>query len=229
MLAVVCCRPGANKVRPVRGTLLGLPVWQLEVDTQGFFARRRLLRGVRRLVNNGVRRVLLPVDFPNRSVVEQAGLVPVRAQGLYGVLAGKLTLAALVDRGEHIHRAAVTLCASRAEEDLVRTACFLCPRVKRLSLCVDRGGQALAARLYREYGAVVELGGAGKGLRVCFDGTQDPAALNVYRPRLLMPELVLSVPGLEPPPDWEADCVLAALWQSGRLDPERIELHGRKE
>lgn len=229
MLAVVCWRSGANGSRPVRDGLLGLPVWRLEVDQRSRLARHRLARGLRRLSDKGVRRVLLPEDFPYRPQMEKAGLAPVGAEGLYGVLAGPLTLAALSDRGEAPHRAAVTLCGSRADEDLVRAACVLCPRVKRLTLCVERGGQGLAARLYREYGAAVELGVVGQGLQVCFDEAHDGTALDVHRPRLLMPELVLSVSGLELPPDWEADCVLAALWQGGRLDPGRIELRRRSE
>ena len=224
MLGVVCCCPGAKGGRPVRDTVLGLPVWRLNLDTDGCFARRRTLRSGRRLAGLGVRRVLLPEDFPHRTQLERSGLVPVEPTGLYAALAGPLTLAALTGRGEEACRAGVILCAAWLDEPLVRAARFLCPRVKRLNLCVQRGGESLAAQLYREFGAAVELRGDGQGLRVCFDGTDDPEALDVRRPRLRMPGLALTVPGLELPAHWPADCVLTALWQSGRIGTERIEV-----
>lgn len=224
MLGVVCCHPGAGRGRPVRDVLMGMPVWRLGWDPDSLFARQRALRGGRRLVKLGVRRVLLPEEFPFVERLEPMGLVPIEASGLYAVLAGPLALAALTGRGEEPCRAGVTLCAPRADAFLARAARFLCPRVKRLSLCVQQGGERLCAQLYRQYGAAVEQGGDRQGLWVCFDGTDDPEALDVRRPQLRMPGLVLSVPGLELPPDWPADCVLTALWQSGRINPERIEV-----
>lgn len=224
MLGVVCCRPGARRGRPVRDALLGLPVWRLDLDTDGCFARHRTLRGGRRLVRLGVRRVLLPEDLDYRTQLEQMGLVPIEPTGLYTALAGPLTLAALTGRGEEPCRAGVILCATRADEQFVRAARFLCPQVKRLTLCVQRGGESLAARLYREFGAAVELGGEGQRLRVCFEGTDDPEALDVRRPQLRMPGLVLAVPGLELPLHWPGDCVLTALWQSGRIRTEQMEV-----
>lgn len=223
MLGVVCCRSGARG-RPVRDTVLGLSVWRLEMDTDGYFARRRILRGGRRLVRLGVRRVLLPEEFPCRTQLEQVGLVPVEPTGLYAALAGPLALTVLMGRGEKPGRAGVTLCATRADDAFVRAARFLCPQVKRLTLCVQRGGENLATQLYREFGAAVELGGEGQGLRVCFEGTDDPEALDVCRPRLCMPGLVLNVPGAELPCDWPADCVLTVLWESGRIGTQRIEV-----
>ena len=224
MLGVVCCRPGAKGGRPVRDTVLGLPVWRLNLDMDGCFARRRTLRSGRRLAGLGVRRVLLPEDFACRTQLEQTGLVPVEPTGLYAALAGPLTIAVLTGRGEEPRRAGVTLCAAGADDTFVRAARFLCPQVKRLTLCVHRGGESLAAQLYREFGAAVELGGDGQGMRVCFDGTDDPEALDVCRPHLGMPGLVLTVPGLELPTDWPADCVLTALWQSGRIGTERMKV-----
>ena len=224
MLGVVCCRPGARGGRPVRDTLLGLPVWRLELDTDRYFARHRTLRGGRRLAGLGVRRVLLPENLDYRMQLEQIGLVPIEPTGLYTALVGPLTLAALTGRGEEPCRAGVILCATRADEQFVRAARFLCPQVKRLTLCVQRGGESLAVRLYREFGAAVELGEDGQGLRVCFEGTDNPEALDVRRPRLRMPGLVLAVPGMELPTDWPADCVLTALWQSGRIGTERMKV-----
>ena len=111
MLGVVCCRPGARGGRPVRDALLGLPVWRLDLDTDGCFARRRTLRGGRRLMALGTRRVLLPEDFTCRTQLEQTGLVPIEPTGLYAALAGQLTLAALIGGGKEPCRAGVTLCA----------------------------------------------------------------------------------------------------------------------
>ena len=225
MLGVVCCRPG-GRGRPVRDMMLGLPVWRLELDTDCFSARRRSLRGGRRLVKLGVRRVLLPEEFAHSTLLEQMGLVPVEPTGLYAALAGQLTLAALTGRGEQPNRAGVTLCSAGVDAPFARAARFLCPRVKRLTLCAGRGGERLAAQLYRDFGAAVELGEDGQGLRVQFDGANDPEVLDISRPQLYMPELLLSVPGLELPTDWPADRVLTALWQSGRIGTERIEVCG---
>ncbi len=224
MLGVVCCVPKSRNTRPVQDVLLGLPVWRLELDTQGVLGRWRIARGGRRLAALGTRRVLLPEDFVHGGLLEQSGLLPVEPGGLYEALAGPLTLAALRERGEEANRAWVTLYAPRADDALTRAASFLCPRVKRLSLCLDRDGAALAGRLYREFGAAVELTGEAGGLRVCFSGTDDPAALDVRRPQVLLPGLALRVPGLELPAEWPPDCILTALWQSGRLSVRRIEV-----
>ncbi len=224
MLGVVCCVPKSRNTRPVQDTLLGLPVWRLELGTQGTFARWRIARGGRRLAALGTRRVLLPEDFAYGDLLEQSDLLPIEPGGLYAALAGPLTLAALRKRGEESDRAWVTLCAPRADDALTRAACFLCPRVKRLSLRLDRDGTALAGRLYREFGAAVELTGEEGGLRVCFSGTDDPTALDVRRPEVLLPKLALRVPGLELPDAWPPACVLTALWQSGRLSAQRIEV-----
>ena len=224
MLGVICCVPRSRNTRPVRDTLLGLPVWRLELGEQGLLAHRRIVRGGQRLAALGTRRVLLPVDFAYGALLEQSGLLPVEPGPLYEALAGPLTLAALKNRGEEANHARVTLCAPRADEALTRAACFLCPRVKRLSLCLEREGAALAKRLYREFGAAVELTGEAGGLRVCFSETDDPTALDVRRPRTLLPGLVLHAPELTLPAGWPPDAILAALWQSGRLRAQCIEV-----
>lgn len=224
MLAVVCCRRGAGRSRPTRDRLLGLSVWRLELDAEGMFARHRAIRGWRRLTALGVRRVLLPEDAFCKEQLKQAGLTPIEPVDLYAALAGPIALAALTGGGEEPSQAVVTLCAARADEPLVRAAHFLCPKVKRLSLCVQQGGERLCAQLYWQYGAAVELGGEGAGLRVCFDGTEDPRALDVRHPKERLPGLLLGVDGLDLPAEWPGDSVLTALWQSGYIRLEQIEV-----
>lgn len=209
---------GERGVTTERAQLLGLPVLQARLGAGGRWEEQRVRRAARLLARQGVRRVLVPLEFDHWQMLERRGLAGMDPLPLYRTMADQLVLAELERRGVPEQRACVALRGEYADADLTRTARLLCPKVRALIIQADRGGERLARELYLEFGAVVppcvEADAA-----VRFGGERQPGELVLCgKPELC--GLELSVPELELPEGLEALPLLTALWQTGRLKPQ---------
>ncbi|MCI8478620.1 MAG: hypothetical protein HFE97_09825 [Oscillospiraceae bacterium] len=183
---------------------------------------RRVLRGARRLVKAGCRRVLTEPGFCHWTVLADWGLRPVEAGRLSQALAAPLILAALAQQGIPASRACVALRGDRVTPACARTAETLCHHVRQLIIDIPADGTELARYLRAEYGvAVLEEGTSNAG--ACFSpktGVQD--GLQLYGVTPVLPGLAILPPG----PDYGIDPLplAALLWEEGRLKLEDIRI-----
>ena len=210
--------------RPEAARLYGLPVLRAEVDSAGFWGEHRLRRAGRALRRNGVLRVLAPEDL--LPLLGELGLRRVDPEPFVRAQAAPLALAALERRGLAPDRAAVALRGVRTDLDFLRTAEALCPKVRSLIIDAAHGGRELARRLRLEYGVpILPEGERGQAALVFQAGCsrREETALELFGPRPRLAGLTLTVPRLEEG-DREDLCLLAALWEGGRLGPEDIKI-----
>lgn len=205
-----------------RTQVLGMPVLEARVPTEGAWEKRRLGRAARLLKRQGVRRVLVPRDFTHWDVLTSRGLTGVDVLPLYRAMADRFVLAELERRGVEAHRACVILRGERVDADLARAARLLCPRVRSVVIQVEWGGDRLVRELYWEFGAVAARQEVG-GVAVRFGGEGQAGELVLCgRPELL--GLELETAGLTLPEAPEPVPLLAALWQAGRLGVEKLRV-----
>lgn len=210
--------------KPEAVNLYGLTVLRVEVDSSGFWGKRRLCRAGRTLRRNGVVRVLAPEEL--LPLLGELGLRRVNPEPFVRAQAAPLALAALERLGLAPDRAAVALRGLRTDHDFLRTAEELCPRVRSLIIDAPRGGRELAQRLRREYGVpILPEGERGQAALVFQVGCsrRGEVSLELFGPRPQLAGLILTVPGLEEG-DREDLPLLAALWEGGRLRPEDIKI-----
>lgn len=213
-----------------RAQLYGLTVLRARADPEGWLGQRRLRKAGRALRRGGALRTLAPAGFQQWELLEACGLTSVSPLSFLRAQGAPLALGALERQGLAPDRAAVMLQGERVDRELVRTAVTLCPQVRHLVIDAPRGGRELAAWLRREFGipvlpaeepAPVALGFGprgepegkrGKGMRlVLYGASPDLAGLSVTAPSLAAEDQ-----GQLP--------LLAALWEEGRLPPERIKI-----
>ena len=226
------CVMTGERVKPLpqRGTLCTLPVLEVRV-TDGRWAGRRLEKGLRELARAGVRRVLTPEDFPWWPRLRERGFTHPDPGGLLRRLAPGVALAWLDARGIPRRRAAVALRGNSAAA-LRPAALALCGQVGGLTLSAP-GGDELEGELWRQFGAAVLPDGGKKGADLALVLTPGvpagPApALELY-PGCGPPDgLTMDWEGLPPAGACPRDWLLAALWETGRLDPERVRLGFRR-
>ena len=196
--------------------------------------RRRAAAAARKLQKAGIRRAVLPEEFPYGALLARRGVSPVDTLALQRELAVEQVRRGLEDRGLPTGRVAVSADAMSAE--LVRTVTELALRSRYVLLDVPYGGTELAGRLRREYGVALQLAP---------DRTQlsDAEALVLFAPRtdlrLDNPVVVeayqgakTALPPLLLPPALEEQLpegccrsqLLAALRESGALRPGQISL-----
>lgn len=201
--------------------------------------RRRAAAAARKLQRAGIRRTVLPEDFPYGALLEKRDVLPVDTLPLRRELAAELVRRGLEDRGLPAGRVAVSADAMSAE--LVRTVTELALRSRYVLLDVPYGGPELAGRLRREYGVALQLSpdraqmAAAEALVLFAPRTDlrrdNPVVAEAYRgaetalpPLLLPPALEEQLP--------EGCCriqLLAALRESGTLRPGQISLGGSGE
>ena len=136
-------------------SLYGMPVLCARVDAQGRWGEKRLERAGRRLRGAGSLRVLVPGDFSRWDVLERQGLMAVEPARFLHAQMLPIALRALERADLTPERAAVALCARRADGEMARAALALSRCVRHLVIDAPVGGEGLAAWLRREYGVAV--------------------------------------------------------------------------
>ena len=221
--AVTYERDGTGRLR--RSERYGLPLLEVSIRPGGWGEGRRVRLAARRLARHGVRRVLAPPEFARWPLLEARGLGPVDPVPFLRAWAGPLVLALLEREGRAPHRSAVALRGRRVDRDLVRAAEFLCPRVRELAICAQQGGAELAAWLRLEYGVPVRPDGAGIDAAIRFDGwapRRGGRGLALFGARPELSGVRPRAAGLEAA-DREDLPLLAALWETGRLEGRGLE------
>lgn len=201
--------------------------------------RRRVASAARRFQRSGIRRAVLPEDFPYDALLARRGVEPVDTVSLRRELASELVRRGLGEQGASAGRVAVSADAMSAE--LVRTVTELALRSRYVLLDVPYGGEELAGRLRREYGVSLLLAPDRTQLAeaealVLFAPRTDlrgdnPVVVEAYRgagtplPPLLLP------PALEEqlPSGCGRPQLLTALRESGALRPGQISLGRSRE
>ena len=138
--------------------------------------------------------------------------------------ADRLVLTELERRGVEKECACVALRGEFMDEDLIRTARLLCPKVRAVLVQVKWGGERLTRELYREFGVVAPPGAKGD-VAVRFSGKGDSGELVLCgQPELL--GLRLEPVRITLPEGLEALPLMAALWQAGRLSLDELRVSG---
>lgn len=206
-----------------RREIYGLPVLQVQVRPGGWLEKRRIRRGAKHLAQAGIRRVLVPRDFDQWTMLERWDLRGVDPVPFLRFHAPQIILAALKRQGIAPNTAAVALRGQRVDRDMARCAQLLCPLVRQVAVSAPQGGEELSRWLRREYGLPVQPDGAQVSLAVYFDGEQAgerDLLLWGTHPRLgeVMPR-GLNLIG----EDQEDLRLLTALWETGKLKPDALE------
>ena len=232
MVGVLELTEGRGRPRAERWTLLGLELLRVRVPVadklNGARRERRVEKGAKLLARAGVRRVLTAAGFPYWNILERHGLEPVDPGPFCQAHAAPLALAALEGLGVPPERGTVSLWAPRSSPALLRAAETLCPRVCRLTVDVPGEGEALAAWLWREFGAAVlspeAAPTADTALWFADGGGAGRVVLRLYAPAPDLAGLAFTPPsgmagsGLDPLP------AMALLWEAGRLDEQKIAI-----
>lgn len=214
---------------PQRALLYGLPVLRCQADPEGFWGERRLKRAGRSLCAGGAVRALVPAGFARWPLLLASGLRPVDPGPFLRAQAAPLAATLLERQGLSPDRATVALRGHRADGEMLRAALALCPRVRRLTISAPRGGEQLAAWLRREYGLPILPADAPAQAALLLQPGTEPEdanpcpALTLFGPEPDLAGLRLSAPDLAPT-DREDLPLLSALWEGGRLAPERLKI-----
>lgn len=214
---------------PRRALLYGLPVLRCQADPEGFWGERLLKRAGRSLCAGGAVRALVPAGFDRWPLLLKLGLRPVDPGAFLRAQAAPLAASLLERQGLAPDRATVALRGRRADGEMLRAALALCPRVRRLTISAPQGGEELAAWLRREYGLPILPADAPAQAALLLQPGTEPEdanpcpALTLFGPEPDLAGLRLSAPDLAPT-DREDLPLLSALWEGGRLAPERLKI-----
>ena len=212
-----------GRERAERRELYGLPVLQVQVRPGGWLEKRRLGRGAKRLARAGIRRVLVPRDFDQWTILARWDLRPVDPVPFFRFYASQIILAALKRKGIAPNTATVALRGQRVDRDMARCAQQLCPLVRQVAVSAPQGGEELSRWLRREYGLPVQPDGAQVSLAVYFDGEEaGEGELLLWGANPCLAGITPHAEGLEQE-DREDAALLAALWETGKLGPDGVE------
>lgn len=195
-------------------------------EGQGRLRRRMGLRRARRFFEqNGVRRLILPQESGDSAF---ADFGRVDTLPFHRAVADLLALGALETAGVEPGRASVALSGPRLCPELRAAAERLCPQVRGLVIDVPGEGESYAAWLHRRYGLPV-CPGARAEVTLSFGpgGGQWGTVLGLYEGGETLAGLRVTGPELELPGDCE-DQLLAALWEQGGLEREKLRVEGRR-
>lgn len=213
-----------------RAELAGLPVLRVPVrrknGTPEWLVRRRVRAAGRALARAGVRRAILPEEFPYGGLLAGEGVFPVETLPLWRALAAELAWRALRERGAGGEGAAV--CADALTGEVRRTVEALLRRCRTVSLDAPDPEGAYARALRRSLGAALRTGDAGAEVRLLFARREPERAGDIP----LYPGAEGPKAALQLPEAWEArmpkgaqrEGVIAALLAAGRLQREEIAI-----
>lgn len=191
--------------------------------------RRKLRSAGKKLLRQGIERVVLPSDVPADALPE--GLRPAGTLSLRRAIAADWCGALLRLRGENPAAARVLVTANALSGEVVRTVTELALRHRYLILKVPFGGEELCRRLRREYGVSIVLNPETErepaSVHMAFDPTeaQGGGFLPLYDESLPLPRLLLP-PEVEArlPEDLDRGQLLSALWRTGALRPGQVSV-----
>lgn len=228
MLGWLCWSEGRE--RAGRAELAGLPVLRVPVRrknrTPEWLVRRRVRAAGRALARAGVRRAILPEEFPYGALLAGEGVFPVETLPLWRALAAELAWRELQRRG--VPAGSVTVCADAITGEVRRTVETLLRRCRTVSLDAPDPEGAYARVLRRRLGAALRTGDAGAEVRLLFvrRGPERAGDIPLY-PGAEGPKAALRLPE-----KWEArlpegtqrEQIAAALLAAGRLRREEIAI-----
>ena len=237
MVGLLLWDPGGSRLRPVLWKEVSILHTRFLCGemTRGermpdHLKRRRLHTAGKKLLRQGIERVVLPVDAPEDALPE--GLRPASTLALRRVLAADWAGELLRLRGEAPGEARILVSANALSGQVVRTVTALALRHRYLLLEVPYGGEELCRRLRREYGVSVLLNpepaqADTAALHVAFDPTDARGGgfLPLYDETLPLPPLLLA-PEAEArlPEGVNRGQLLAVLWETGALRPGQVTL-----
>lgn len=192
---------------------------------------RSVRKSAREFLRAGVRHVLVPPGFSYWPQLRSCGIEPVDIVPFLQATAVPLALAALAHAGVPTGRATVVLAGRWASPPLCAAALGLCPVVRRIVVSAPSGGDRLARQLQREYGLPILERCAEAHLVLLFSETGTPVEAPVLRLCAPVPDLLglsLRPENADLPADCEALPLMAALWETGRLDIRDIAVFPMK-
>ena len=219
-----------RRERAGRAEIAGLPVLRVPVrrreGTPEWLLRRRVRAAGRTLARAGVRRVILPEEFPYGELLAGEGVFPVETLPLWRALAAELAWRELQRRG--VPAGSVAVRADALTGEVRRTVEALLRRCRTVSLDAPDPEGAYARVLRRRLGAALRTGDAGAEVRLLFvrRGPERAGDIPLY-PGAEGPKAALRLPEA-----WEArmpagaqrEGVIAALLAAGRLRREEIAI-----
>lgn len=205
------------------------------VHTPAAVERRRIQSAGKKLLRQGIERVVLPAERPSFLLPE--GLRAVSTRSLRRAVAADWAGELLRLYGKSAFSAQVLISADSPSSEVIRTVIELALRQRYLLLSVPFGGEALSRRLRQEYGVSVLLNptaeqAANADLHVAFDPTEPQGGgfLPLYDMALPLPQLLLPHEiEKQLPPDADRGQLLSALWESDALRPGMLTVQLRDE
>lgn len=186
----------------------------------------RLKRVAKTLRRKGVKRVLVPKGFEDWSILGAAGLGRVETGEFCRFLARPIALAALQSAGLCPEESTVVLRGERVTRAMRMSALALCPAVKSLLISAPIGGAGLQSELHREYGVPALEDGPARRIDLALHFA--PAAgggnrvVELSGPNPNLEAFSFELRGTTLPDDCQQLPLLAALWESGRLESGEI-------
>ena len=211
MLGRICWGSG-RKVESGVEQIHGLSVLTVRLPQLAHRPERAVRKGAGLLRRNGVRRVLVPPDFPWWSELVRFGLRPVETRMLRCMLAPVWVTARLKRQSIPPERAVLCLKGEKSDPTLEQLARELCPLVRGLVFKIP-GGNRTADRLRREMGIPVLPSDYGD-VHLTLQLDEGPVLTGAE----------ISLPGRELPPDCDRVSLIGALWENGRIRTEEIAL-----
>lgn len=191
----------------------GLPRWRL---------KRQIKKIERIFLKNGVRRIMLPDNFPYTE--RFSSWKKIDPLPFYRSIADLLVLASLKNKNVDFEKAVVSLCAPRLCPELRQTAERLCPAVRGLAIDVPEEGERYAVWLHRQYGIPIRAAGWADVTVLFGPGTPgENTLISLYEENVSLAGLKVTAPELNLPEECQ-DQLLAALWECGSLERKSLKV-----
>ena len=222
---IVYCGRDQGRLRLERAVAAGLPVLQVRVDPDRFWAKGRVKRAGRLLARAGAARVLVPEGFSYWPELERSGLRRVDPFPFLRGHAAQLAVSALRRRGETPEKCAVALRGGRVDRDLARAAQELCPQVRDICISAPRGREELEKHLRWELGVAVCPDFEGVPAAVRFDANtwdRGGTVLDLFPPQPELGQVEIRLSGLKVG-ETEYFPMLTALWEAGKVEKSDLE------
>lgn len=123
---------------------------------EGYLSRRRADRAAKMMREQGVRRAVFPMDFPFHDIFARRGILPVDPLPLRIILCPGVVRKRLAAAGCDEREAVVAVSGDCVSSALERTVRVLVREFRHVLLSVPCG-ETLAANLWQQQGAVVQL------------------------------------------------------------------------
>lgn len=140
--------------RRLGGTFLVLDMGQ---SSHGLFASNRAARAAKRMLDQGVRRAVFPMDFPHTAVFLRHGITPVDPLPLRIALSPLYVRRRLDALGLSGTQAVVAVVGNSMNGEIAQTVHELALAYRYVLLSVRSGGEEFAQKMRRQYGVSLLL------------------------------------------------------------------------